>query len=193
MTLLYNVLQIFTGRRRSAMLTAFSVLVVTLGAGACTEDGDVPVVAEDLTQIDADNVVYGMTQILSREGVREALIEADTAYFFRDSTAVHLQGLEMTLFQEGSRTRAEVVAREGRLEPERQEMTAWGDVVLTIPEEDRRIRTEELHYSTLEERIWSDTATVMEEGADVTCGAAFRSDLEFRDVTIERARTANCP
>lgn len=193
MTFIINVLHSLIVARRRAFVAAVVGLALALGPGACTEDGDVPVVAEDLAQIDADNVVYGMTQILSREGVREAVIEADTAYFYRDSTAVHLRGLHMTLFQEGSRRRAELVARRGRLEPETQEMTGWGDVVLTIPDEDRRIRTEELHYSSFEERIWSDTATVLEEGGDVTCGAAFRSDLEFRDVVIERARTANCP
>ena len=179
-------------RFRRSFLAAAVVLLV-LGASACEENGDTPVVAEELTELNADNVVYGMTQILTREGVREAVVEADTAYFYQDSSAVRLRGVRMTLFEEDGAERARVVARRGRLEPRRREMVGRDEVVLTITgEEERRIETDELHYSSTQDRIWSDTYTVMEEGGEVTCGTAFRSDLDFENVYIEQARTANC-
>lgn len=163
-----------------------------LGIGACSEEGDTPMVAEDLVEIEADNVVYGMTQVLTREGVREAVLEADTAYFYQDSSAVHLRGVEMTLFQEDGRERAQVIADRGRLDSGSQGMVGRGNVVLTITGEERRIETDELHYSSAGDRIWSDTYTIMEEDGEVTCGSSFRSDLEFQNVYIENARTANC-
>lgn len=173
-------------------LAGVMVAGLVLAAAACGEEADTPVVAEDLARIDADNVVYGMTQILTREGVREGVIEADTAYFYQDSSAVHLRGVQMTLYREEGGERAEVVAERGRLDPRTQEMVGQGDVVLTIPEGNRRIETEELHYSSRGDRIWSDTYTIMEQDGEVTCGTAFRSDLEFRNVVIEHARTAGC-
>lgn len=171
---------------------AVAVAFLILGIGACSEDGDTPVVAEDLVEIEADNVVYGMTQVLTREGVREAVLEADTAYFYQDSSAVHLRGVEMTLFQEDGQERARVIADRGRLDSGSQGMVGRGNVVLTITGEERRIETDELHYSSAGDRIWSDTYTIMEEDGEVTCGSSFRSDLEFQNVYIENARTANC-
>lgn len=166
---------------------------VLLGIGGCGEDGDTPVVAEELTEMNADNVVYGMTQILTRGGVREAVVEADTAYFYQDSSAVHLRGVHMTLYEEEGGERAQVVANRGRLDSTTQEMVGRGDVVLTISDEGgRRIETGELHYSSSGDRIWSDMYTIMEEDGEVTCGTAFRSDLDFQNVYIEQARTANC-
>ncbi len=175
-------------RRLPAALCAVVMLLI----GGCSEDGETPVVAEDLAEMDADNVVYGMRQVLSREGVREAIVRADTAYFYEDSAAVHLRGVQMTLFREGGEERAEVEAERGRLATSSQNMVGRGNVILTIPEGNRRIETEVLNYSASDDRIWSDTATVMVEDGQVTCGAAFRSDLEFRDVVIDRARTADC-
>lgn len=171
---------------------AWLPVLALLAAGACGQDGETPMVSEELVRMDADNVVYGMTQILTREGVREARVEADTAYFYQDSSAVHLRGVEMTLFEESGRERARVTAERGRLDSSGREMVGTGNVVLTIEGESRRIETEELHYSSAGDRIWSETNTIMEEDGEVTCGTAFRSDLEFRNVVIERARTANC-
>lgn len=160
--------------------------------GACSEDGDTPVVAEELTEIQADNVVYGMTQILTSEGIREGRITADTAFFFQDSAAVHLRALTLEIFDEGGRTRAEVNAERGRLETATSTMVARGDVVLTIPGQGREITTPELHYSSPDDRIWSDSATVMRQDDDVQCGTSFRSDLEFRNVYIENMKTVGC-
>lgn len=173
-------------------LRATGAVLLVLLTAACGEESETPVVAEEVTRIDADNVVFGMTQILTREGVREGVVNADTAYFYQDSSAVHLRGVEMTLYREEGGRRAEVVAERGRLDPRTQEMVGRGEVVLTIPEGNRRIETEELHYSSRGDRIWSDTYTIMEQDGEVTCGTAFRSDLEFQNVVIEHARTADC-
>lgn len=180
-------------RRRIEGRLPVLVLALALAAGGCSGDADTPVVAGDLVEMDADNVVYGMTQILTREGVREGTVRADTAFFYRDSSAVQLRGVHMSLYDENGAERAEVTANRGRLDMDSQDMVGRGEVVLRIPGGDRRIETQELHYSSVEERIWSDTTTVMEEQGRVTCGTAFRSDLEFTDVVIERARTTNCP
>ena len=170
-----------------------ALLLCLLAAGGCGDSGDSPVVAEELVRMEADNVVYGMSQILTHEGIREGVVRADTAYFYRDSSAVHLRGVELTVYsEETGEVRAEVTARRGRLETEGRSMVGRGDVVLRIPADDRTIRTEELRYEPNTDRIWSDTFTVMEEAGRITCGRAFDSDLEFRNLLIENARTTGC-
>lgn len=178
-----------TAGRRGLHVTA--ILSVVLVA-ACGEEGETPVVAEDLARMDADNVIYGMEQVLTNDGIREGVVLADTAYFYRDSSAVHLRSLEMFIYDEDGFERARIEASRGRLEGDTRSMVARGDVVLRIPAEDRRIETAELHYSSGQDRIWSDSATVMIQAGDVSCGTAFESDLEFTNVVIEEARTTGC-
>ncbi|MFP3947630.1 MAG: LPS export ABC transporter periplasmic protein LptC [Gemmatimonadota bacterium] len=167
------------------------LLLLTV-VGACGEEGDTPVVAEELARMDADNVVYGMTQVLTNEGIREGVVMADTAYFYRDSSAVHLRSLDMFIYDEDGNERARIGAERGRLEGDTRSMVARGDVVLRIPAENRRVETAELHYSSGQDRIWSDSATVMVDDGDVSCGTAFESDLGFRNLTIQEARTTGC-
>lgn len=176
-----------------AGVSAATLVLASLGAlTACSGDERPRGVAEELTGIEADNVVYEMSQTLTNEGVREAEVVADTAYFFRDSSAVHLRGLTMTLFDEAGRTRATVTANRGRLDSGSNSMVGHGDVVLTVPGQNREIRSEELHYSSPQDRIWSDSATVMRQEGEIQCGTAFRSDLEFQNVYVENMRTVGC-
>lgn len=181
-----NVRTVLSG---AATLTLAGVAALLAG---CTEQAGNRSAAEELTGLEADNVVYEMTQILTNEGVREARVEADTAYFFRDSSAVHLRSMTLTLFTESGDTRATVSADRGRLDTRSTTMVGWGDVVLEIPGQGREIRTEELHYASNQDRIWSDSSTVMRQDDEVQCGSSFRSDLEFRSVYIEEMRTSGC-
>ena len=41
----------------------------------------------------------------------------------------------------------------------------------------RRLETEELHYDTSTEEIWSDSTWVLDEGGQVSRGSSFRSDV----------------
>ncbi|MDX1566714.1 MAG: LPS export ABC transporter periplasmic protein LptC [Longimicrobiales bacterium] len=179
-----------SGVARGIATAAGSLLLVVLAA--CGEEGETPVVAEELARMGADNVVYGMTQVLTNQGIREGVVLADTAYFYRDSSAVQLRSLDMYIYDEDGRERARIEANRGRLEGDTRSMVARGDVVLRIPAENRRVETSELHYSSGQDRIWSDSATVMVDDGEVSCGTAFESDLQFRNLTIEEARTTGC-
>ena len=76
-------------------------------------------------------------------------------------------------------------------EEPRDWMTAWGDVLLIVHSDQRRIETQELNYDPESERIWRDSATVqtMVDGS-ITRGSAFESDMEFRNVRIASIRGA---
>lgn len=174
------------------LLRVFPVVPLLLALAACGGESETPVVADDLARMEADNVIYGMEQALTNEGIREGVVQADTAYFYRDSSAVHLRGVNMFFYDEDGYEQARIEARRGRSEAETENMVARGDVVLRIPAQDRRIESQELHYSAAQDRIWSDSFTVMVEGDEISCGTAFESDLEFRNVIIEEARTIGC-
>ena len=168
-------------RGRATRAAGVFLSVALWGVLGCPAPTETPVASSELTDIDADQVIYGMTTYLTQEGVRTGQLRADSAHVFNDSTMLHLFGVDMTVFTEQGGERAHVVADSGRLHQRTERMVAWGDVVATIAEGDRRIETSELNYDPGANRIWSDAETVFREGARVTQGSCFESDLQFQN------------
>lgn len=173
-----------TGRRVVGPL--FSLALVLAG---CSETTEAPVADSEIIDLEADNVIYGMSSYLTVEGVREGHVEADTAYMYVDSAHVDLRGMRIEFHDDDGRPRATVTGRTGEWDQDRDIMVARGDVLLVVHEDDREIRTEELHYDAYGERVWSDSATTQTlANGTVTRGSSFESDLGFEDVRIENIR-----
>lgn len=166
--------------------------VLALGVGLAAGCGDVteaPIADPTLLDLQADNVIYGMSSYMTTNGVREGLVQADTAYMFVDSAHVDLRGMTIVFHAEDGSPRATVTGRTGEWDQDLDVMVARGDVLLVVHEDNREIRTEELHYDAYRERIWSDSATTqtLPDGT-VTRGSSFESDLGFQDLRIENVR-----
>ncbi len=171
-------------------MRAIWIAVLTIvPLAACREDTVPPVVPEDLRNMEADQVMYGVETNMGVEGVREAFVQADTAFLWQDSSTVSLRQVRLTLFDENGRERAVVTALSGLLDDTSQRMVARGDVVLVVRQGNREIRSQELHYDPRQDRIWSDSATVMKEGNRIVEGTAFESDVEFRNLVVKNGRT----
>ena len=162
-----------------------AVIALSLLSGACTEETTTPIASPPLLETGADMVIQGLRHVVTLEGVKEAEVFADSAFFYRDSSIYHLVGPEMLLFVPGSGAqRARVTARRGRFNPTTQELVATGGVILIITEGNKRVESEELHYDPNGDRIWSDSATTMVEPGRVTEGFSFESDLNFRRTVV---------
>lgn len=166
----------------------FALLGLLVAAHGCEADPQTPVATDDLQEIQADMTLFGMRQAITVDGVREALLTADTAFTYQDSTTIDVRQLRLTLYSETGTERAFVTAQRGSIEPNSQRMQARGSVVLTVPEQARRIESEQLHYDPNRDRIWSDTFTVMIHQGQRSTGDAFESDLGFTSVKIFGAR-----
>ena len=173
---------------RTATSWALAGLVL-VGAAGCESEETAPVIAADLEAMEADNVLYSMTHYMTRDGLREALVEADTAFSWQDSTRVDMRNVRLTVYGEGGEEKAVVTARNGHLDPETRQMFAKGNVILTIYDGDRVVESEELNFNPDQDRIWSDMPTVMREGNQVLEGTGFDSDTEFRNLRVRNART----
>ncbi len=160
------------------------------GLTSCGSEPPAPTVSEELARLDADNVMFGMFQEITKEGVLGARVEADTAYYWQNPDTVALFGMRLIVYDEMGRPKANVTALRGSLDLATERMTAFGDVVLVVRDNDQRLETAELYYDPPRNRIWSDSATVMTEGSTVTRGTGFESDVEFRNVTIRNAQVS---
>ncbi len=90
----------------------------------------------------------------------------------------------MVLFNELGAQRARVVGDRGTMNMNTDELTAQGNVVLTVQAGNRRVESQELNYEPNGDRIWSDSLTTLYEEGIVSKGLGFSSDLDFRSMTV---------
>jgi LPS export ABC transporter protein LptC len=148
--------------------------------GACGGEPPTELAPEDMQEMVADMISYEMdTYFTNPQGIKTGRIQADTAYFFQDSTVVHMQGVEMSVNTETGQLRATVTADKGRFDERTQQMHAIGNVVLVMPNENRRVESGELYYDPMSEKIWSDSASTYTNQGQVTRGSCFESDMNF--------------
>jgi LPS export ABC transporter protein LptC len=167
------------------------ILIPALLLLACTEAPPRMVVDPDLAAMEADYIIFGLTDNVTRGGVREFLLKADTALIFKDSTIVLLRGnVTLTVYNEEVGTEKAVVTSDrGRLDESTNELHAEGNSVLLILADGRRIESYELRYTPDSNLIRSDSSVVIYDGGDVVEGTRFNSDLNFERVNITNART----
>ena len=167
------------------------VLAAGLVLTACTDTSSRIVVDPALEGMEADAIGFGVTTNVTRDGVREFEVSADTMLTFRDSTIVLFFGnVRLTAYNEDVGTaKAVVTSDRGRLERGSNELWAEGNAVLIIQADGRRIESYELRYMPDTDEIRSDSASVMYDGDSIIEGTSFTSDLNFENVVIVNGRT----
>jgi len=169
-----------------------TVLFVTLlGLVSCGQSRPESVIDQSLEDMDADYIIFGLTDYLTRKGIREAIVQADTAVFFQDSTTVLLSGnVKLTAYHQDLGTeKATVTSDRGRLDKLTNSVLAQGNAVLLIQTDGRRIESAELRYVPEHDAISSDSATIMYDGESIIEGTGFDSNLNFDRVIVRDART----
>ncbi|TVP55404.1 MAG: LPS export ABC transporter periplasmic protein LptC [Gemmatimonadales bacterium] len=165
--------------RRWVLLATLCALPLAVG---CEEEAPLATVPPEYLEFEADGIAFGMVHRFTQDGVIQAKVIADTTIQWNDSTSVALRVLEMDVYNEDGSERAHVVADRGWLDTRTNRMAAYGNVVLTVPGQGRRLESQELHYDPRAEEMWSDSSFVMyQQGEPPFRGAAFTTDLEFRD------------
>ncbi len=160
----------------------WAMLLAGGGLLACEDQAPVVTASDQFEHLDADAIVMGGEHTFTNEeGLRSAYLAFDTAFQWRDSVNTALRGVDLTVFNENGSERARVTSSRGTLDPRGERMTAQGDVVLVVPQENRRLESGELNYDPQAGRIWSDSSFQMIHDGQTLRGESFTSDLEFRN------------
>ena len=176
------------GLRSAGRWSTVIAAAALVGAG-CQQPVTTRVADDELQDMQADNVIFGMTSYLSTSGVREGRVQADTAYMFADSAVAQLRQMDIVFYDEDGREVATVSGERGRWSQDTDQMVARGNVVLMVHADSSRIESAEIHYDPTTERIWSDSATVQtQKDGTVTSGSSFESDLTFENILIRDIR-----
>ncbi len=168
------------------------ITCIALPAAACQGNTTAPP-GENIPDMVADRIIYGVEFNSSSDGVKRARMHADTAFAFNspDSATMHLRGMRIEMFDENGAKGGVVTGRSGVIDSRTKVMVARGNVVMVMSKDGRRIETEELHYDPNAHRIWSTvkTVTVNSDGSRQTANS-FESDDKFRNFTAKGARGA---
>ena len=178
-------------RALSGAWSARLATLAALGALACLSDAED--VATTFEEISADEIVYGVSHNMSRDGIREARLEADSMLMWRDSTHAWVMRMTLLVFDDQGGQRATITADRGRFDMATNELMAVGNAVLSIPGQDREIRTEVLNFSQESDRVWSDVPVVMREAGCEIEGDRLQSDIAFDEVKLWGTREKDCP
>lgn len=165
-------------------LVRLTLLAAAIAVGtACSERSTPPVATEANALVDsADQVMFGINTVLTDRGVRNAVLRADTGFFFDEGTRIELRGVHLTFFTPEGVENAVLTAREGTYNTRLNQTEARGSVVVISERQRRRLTTEQLAYDQNANLISSDSAFVLTEPARRLSGVGFTSDPEMRNV-----------
>lgn len=125
------------------------------------------------------DITFGVTHVMTKNGVRSAILEADTAVQQESGRKWDLRGVEIQFFTETGAESGTLTSRKGEYTPGDGSFIARDSVVLITvgPSGRRQLETEELFYDVQSEQIWSDSSFVLNDASGTSRGSSFRSDV----------------
>ncbi len=171
---------------RVARAVAVAGLFGGLALSACNEVGAKPTTVVSASD-SADQVLQGFVHFLTRDGVREGQVEADTAFFYDPSQTTVLKKMRLVFIDSAGKENATVTSRTGTYRWQTGNMTAEGDVVLRSAD-GRLLKTEKLFYDAAKKELTTDLFFTFDQKDDHLEGQGFRSDLRFEHIVVNKPR-----
>ena len=171
------------GIRRWGLST---LAVSTALLAACQEKGVTPPVTQTAAD-SADQILFGLFHHVTEQGLKRSLVEADTAYLYDATQTAELKKVKVTFYDENGGINSILTANEGTYFQQNGAMTARGNVVGTSPD-GRTLRTSELRYDPNTKKVSTDKSFTFDRGGDHLEGDGFTSDVDFRNIVVDRPR-----
>jgi LPS export ABC transporter protein LptC len=157
--------------------------VAFLGAAACSDTQGPPVTQQMLLPDSAEQMAFGVSFVLTDDGVRRAVVKADTLLTYDQNTREELRKINATFFALTGEQDGVLTALAGSHSSRLGTMEARGDV-LVISREGERLTTPHLRYDPSRNEISSDSAFTLTQGERVTKGVGFVSNPDMTNMRI---------
>ncbi|MYL05654.1 MAG: LPS export ABC transporter periplasmic protein LptC [Gemmatimonadales bacterium] len=169
------------GPVRLGLFARVSLLPFLLACGS----GDAPPTASEPLPEGVDTAVRGMRTFVTRDGVRRAVVEADTAEW-REDNEIHLRRMTLTFFDPNGLQSTEVTSAFGILHQLTGDLEAEGQVVVEDRVDDQRLETERLRYRNADGRLLGDTTFQFVDPVEglTLDGTGFESDPALDSVVV---------
>lgn len=168
--------------RRALSVAAVTALVVS----ACQDEATRPVAAAQTVVDSADQFMVGMEVILHEGGLKRAVVQADTAYFFNDNTRLRMHGVNAEFFTSTGASDGIMSANVAHYDTRAMHLEAFGDVIL-VNVEGRRLETPHLIYDQALNQMSGDSAfKLIEPGNRDVEGVGFTTTPNLTTIRIGR-------
>lgn len=131
-----------------------------------------------------DSVIQNATVALTSEGMKEAVIFADTLIVFDSEDSTVAIGVKVNFYDENGEYRSTLTSKEGLVRQTRRELSVWGDVV--VVSDSSRLETESLKWDPVQKLITTDDFVRLHRGSDVVTGYGMEADSRLEHVRILR-------
>ncbi len=179
-------------RGASARILATVSVALCLGAAvplaSCGDPGRD--IMSEVTQIadSADQMMMGVRLYLTNEGVRQAYLEADTAFVYEASGRTELRHVKLTFFRTETGEQASVLTSdEGTYQQRTGQMEGRGNCVV-VTSEGARLTSSILRYDQAKNEVSTDQPYTYVSGERNVQGQGFVSDPTFSNITTQRVR-----
>lgn len=172
--------------RTTPIRAALAALAITVLVAACSEKAQPPVGAQLTAADTAEQVLYGMSTVLTNGGVKRGDLVADTAYVYNDQTRFDLRHPKATFTKDDGSPNGTMVADKGMYDMRRQVLEGWGHVVITTVD-GRRLESPHLRFDQVANLVTSDTSFVFTQGDKRQEGIGFESDPNLKRFSCKRA------
>jgi LPS export ABC transporter protein LptC len=176
--------------RHALVLSARLGICASLVLGAACGAPDRNVAAAAGTVADsADQTMFGLSQILTKDGVKQAYLQVDTAFMYEASGRVDLRGhLKVTFYSVQGAPQSVLTGKEGTLFTRTNEMSARNDVLVVRTADQARLRTDYLQFDPARNEVRTDRPYVADKAAQHFEGVGFVCDPGFTNCTTQQAK-----
>lgn len=174
------------GARRQGTRVANAVFFLgVLASGAwnlsCKAPGRDAIAEVQEAADSADQLMIGLKQYMTNNGVRQAYLKADTGFVYEVSGRVDLKRIYVTFYSASGDSTSTLTARLGFYNMRTGLMEARGNVVV-IRRDGARLVTEDLIYDQSRNEVHTDSTYVMDNGDQHGTGVGFTSDPTFTNI-----------
>lgn len=160
---------------------------MTIGLGilltvACSDLNEKP--KEQSTGRIPDSIIETANIILTSEGKKEAVIDADTLIVFDREDSTIAKGVKVDFYDENGNYRSTLTADEGLVRQKIQALRVWGNVV--VVSDSSRLVTQSLKWDQLRKLITTDDYVELHRGGDTITGYGMEADNKLENVRILR-------
>lgn len=131
--------------------------------------------------------MMGMHVTMTSGGVRQANLEADTAFVYENSGRTQVKQAKLTFFTTAGLQQSVLTADSGWYEVRSGNMEALGHVVV-VRADGSRLNTARLLYEPSKNQVSTDQPYTYDSGEQHALGTGFVSDPSFSNITTRRLR-----
>jgi len=135
----------------------------------------------------ADQVMMGLKQYMTKDGVRTAYLEADTAFIYETRGRIDLANIRVTFYSSSGEQTSVLTARRGIHNMRSNVMEAIGNVVV-VRTDGARLTTSHLIYDQPRNEVRTDSAYSYASADRDVRGDGFTSDPTFTNIQSRRLR-----